>query len=91
MENVMKRKSVDLPSVVLDRLSEMAVRSGKTLKEYMESVLTVKAEHGSPSPSGDAWFDDEENIRMVKDGIEDLESGKGNVYSSAELKTRLGL
>lgn len=89
MENVMKRKSVDLPSDVLDRLSEMAVRSGKTLKAYMESVLTGKA--GSPSPSGDAWFDDDENIRMVKDGIDDLDSGKGNVYSSAELKTRLGL
>ena len=91
METVMKRKSVDLPSDVLDRLSGMALRSGKTLKAYMESVLTGKAELVSPSPSGDAWFDDEENISMVKDGIADLESGKGNVYSSAELKARLGL
>lgn len=87
----MKRKIVDLPSDILERLSEMAVKSGKTLKAYMEGVLASKAEEGRVSPSGDEWFDDEENMRIVKKGIEELESGDSRVYTSSELKMRLGL
>lgn len=91
METTMKRKIVDLPSDILERLSEMAVKSGKTLKAYMEGVLASKAEEGRVSPSGDEWFDDEENMRIVKKGIGDLESGDSRVYTSSELKMRLGL
>ena len=50
METTMKRKIVDLPSDILERLSEMAVKSGKTLKAYMEGVLASKAEEGRVSP-----------------------------------------
>lgn len=90
MEAVLKRKSVDLPADVLARLSAMAVASGRTLKSYMENVLTCKAEE-NPSPSNDPWFDDPENMKIVKRGIKELEEGKGKVYTASQLKARLGL
>ena len=68
MDITVKRKNIDLPVDVLERLAAMARKSGKTLKGYMESVLTSKSEETGISPSGDAWFDDPNNIRIVKHG-----------------------
>lgn len=31
----------------------------------------------NPSPSGDSWFNDPENIASVNRGIEDIKAGKG--------------
>ena len=90
METIMKRESIDLPADVMDRLAEMALQSGKTLKTYMEGVLVRKASESNPSPSTDSWFDDEENMRIVRSGIRSLETDGGKIYTSAELKQRLG-
>ena len=42
------------------------------------------------SSSADPWFEDEENRRIVRSGINSLEAGGGKIYTSAELKQRLG-
>lgn len=92
MDATLKRKNIDLPTDVLAKLSAMAMASGRTLKNYMESILVNKAtETPNPSPSNDPWFDNPDNIRMVKHGIQQLENGEGKVYSASELKSRLGL
>ena len=91
MEMTLKRKSIDLPINVIENLSIMARKSGNTLKEYMESILTNKAAEANPSPSGDTWFDNPANIKMVNHGIKQLEEGKGTVYTASELKARLGV
>lgn len=91
MELILKRENIDLPMDVLEKLSELACRSGKSLKCYMESVLTSKAEELNPSPSHDSWFDKPENMRIVNQGIRQLEKGEGRVFTASELKTRLGL
>lgn len=86
-----KRTHIDLPVDVLERLTTFARKSGKTLKGNIESVLTSKSEETGISPSGDTWFDDQENIRVVKHGITQLENGEGTVYTASELKKRLGV
>ena len=91
MDITVKRKNIGLLFDVLERLAAMACKSGKTLKGNMESVLTSKSEEKGISLSGDTWFDDQENIRVVKHLITQLENGEGTVYTASELKKRLGV
>lgn len=90
-----KRKNIDLPSEVIQKLSLMAISQGKSLKSFIESILISKADSLSievaenPSPSGDPWFVDPDNIKEVKKGLADIESGKTTSYSLAELKDML--
>ncbi|MCM1348811.1 MAG: hypothetical protein NC338_05300 [Firmicutes bacterium] len=92
-----KRKNIDLPVDTLQKLSIMAVAQGKSLKKYIESILISKADsisvniNENPSPSGDNWFDNPENIASVKQGITELKAGKGHAYSMDELRDILGL
>lgn len=59
METTLKRKNIDLPVEVLQKLSLMAVAQGRSLKAYIEQLLIAKANsitievHENPSPSGD--------------------------------------
>ena len=86
MEATLRRQSIDLPADVLARLSELAVESGKSLKSYMEGVLVNTAQRaGNPSPSGDTWFDDPENIQMILTGKKQIEQGKCTSYTADEL------
>ena len=61
-----KRKNIDLPVDVLQRLSVLAASQGKSLKAFIEHLLVVKANSISvevlenPSPSGDSFFEDTE-------------------------------
>ena len=63
-----KRKNIDLPVDVLQRLSVLAASQGKSLKAFIEHLLVVKANSISvevlenPSPSGDSFFEDAENM-----------------------------
>lgn len=45
----------------------------------------------SPSPSGDTWFEDAENMASVKRGIEDAEQGRKKAYTMDELKNLLSV
>lgn len=97
METVIRRKNIDLPVDVLQKLSLMAVAQGRSLKSYIEQVLISKADSisieikESPSPSGDAWFDVPENMSSVKKGMAELKEGQGKEYSVDEIKSVLGI
>ena len=43
METIIKRKNIDLPIEVLQKLSLMAVAQGRSLKAYIEQILINKA------------------------------------------------
>ena len=90
-----KRKNIDLPVDTLQKLSVMAIAQGKSLKNYIETLLIKKADSikveisENPSPSGDAWFNDPKNIDSVKRGIAEMEAGKGKAYSTDDLRKLL--
>lgn len=92
-----KRKNIDLPIETLQKLSLLAVSQGKSLKKFIESILIAKANTVSvdvsenPSPSGDPWFNDPENIASIKRGLAELKAGKGRAYSLEEIKEILGV
>jgi hypothetical protein len=92
-----KRKNIDLPVETLQKLSVMAVAQGKSLKKYIEMVLISKADSitvevsENPSPSGDPWFDDPENIASVKRGLEDMKAGRVYEMTSDDIRKMIGL
>lgn len=92
-----KRKNIDLPVDTLQKLSIMAVAQGKSLKNYIETLLISKANSvaievsESTSPSGDKWFDDPENMASVKRGLAEMKAGKGRAYSMDEIRELLGV
>lgn len=94
METIrLQRRNIDLPVEAIDRLSSMAMAHGKTLKSYIEQLLISKAglADNNPSPSGDEWYNDSENIAMVKEGMAQVEKGLATPCSDAEIKELLGL
>ena len=97
METTIKRKNIDLPVEVLQKLSVMAVAQGRSLKAYIEQLLIAKANsisieiHENPSPSGDKWFDNPENRESVHRGIQEMNEGHGKAYTMDEIRERLGL
>lgn len=92
-----KRKNIDLPVDTLQKLSLMAVAQGKSLKKYIESILITKADSiavevtENPSPSGDPWFNDPENLALIDRGVEEMKTGMGKVYSMDEIRNLLGV
>ena len=96
MEATITRNDIDLLIDTIQKLSVMAVAQGKSLKAYIEQILISKANSISvevrenPSPTGDAWFNDPENMKSVNKGISEMKSGKGKVYTIGEIKKTLG-
>jgi hypothetical protein len=92
-----KRKNIDLPVDTLQKLSIMAVAQGKSLKNFIETLLISKANSvaievsENPSPSGDPWFNDPENMASVQRGILEMKAGKGRAYSMDEIRDMLGV
>ena len=90
-----KRKNIDLPVDTLQKLSIMAVAQGKSLKNFIETILISKANavavevSENPSPSGDPWFNDPENIASLNRGIAEMKAGKGRAYSMEEIRELL--
>ncbi len=90
-----KRKNIDLPVETFQKLSLLAVSQGKSLKAYIESVLIAKADtvvvevKENPSPSGDEWFENPENVESVKRGVAEMRAGYGRAYSMDELRNLL--
>lgn len=92
-----KRKNIDLPVDTLQKLSIMAVAQGKSLKNFIETILITKANSvavavdENPSPSGDPWFNDPENMASVMRGVAEMKAGKGRAYSMEEIRELLGV
>lgn len=97
MEAITKRKNIDLPIDTFQKLAVLAAAQGRSLKNYIEQILISKANSVSiditanPSPSGDKWFDNPDNIASINRGLAQLQSGLGRQVSAAELKADLGL
>ena len=45
----------------------------------------------NPSPSGDPWFDDPQNMAIVLEGVAQHKKGMGRVYTMEEIREMLGL
>lgn len=92
-----KRKNIDLSVDTLKKLSIMAASQGKSVKAFIENLLETKANSLSievstnPSPSGDPWFDDPENMASVMRGIEDAKQGIVTAYTIDDIKNLLGV
>lgn len=92
-----KRKNIDLSVDTLKKLSIMAALQGKSVKAFIENLLETKANSLSievstnPSPSGDPWFDDPENMASVMRGIEDAKQGRVTAYTIDDIKNLLGV
>ena len=92
-----KRKNIDLPVDVFQKLSIMAASQGKSLKNFIETILISKANtvtievKKNPSPSGDPWFDDPRNMASVQRGIAEMKAGKGRPYTMDEIRDLLGV
>lgn len=97
MGTTIKRKNIDLPVEVLQKLSLMAVAQGRSLKAFIEHILITKANsitievRENPSPSGDKWFSDPENMASVRQGIQEMNDGQGKVYTLEEIREKLGV
>ena len=97
METIIKRKNIDLPIEVLQKLSLMAVAQGRSLKAYIEQILINKANsisfevHENPSPSGDEWFENADNMDSINRGIQEMNEDQGKVYTMDEIRKRLGV
>lgn len=59
-------------------------------KKLVELVVTEKLDD-NPSPSGDTWFDDPDNLAMVLKGIEEIKEGKGREVGMDDIRELLGL
>ena len=92
-----KRKNIDLSVDTLKKLSIMAASQGKSVKAFIENLLETKANSlrievsTNPSPSGDPWFDDPENMASVMRGIEDAKQGRVTAYTIDDIKNLLGV
>lgn len=92
-----RRKNIDLPVETLQKLSIMATAQGKSLKRYIEAILISKANSVSievkenPSPSGDPWFDDPENLAELDEGIRQHKEGKTRAFTMEEIRAMLGV
>ncbi|MCM1452695.1 MAG: hypothetical protein NC102_10595 [Clostridium sp.] len=92
-----KRKNIDLPIETLQKLSLMAVSQGKSLKNFIETLLIAKADSivvevsENPSPSGDSWFNDPQNMASIHRGISEFKAGKGKAYTMEEIRAKLGV
>lgn len=65
----------------------VVIKSGK--KYYELTVSEVIYANPNPSPSGDEWFEDPENVKIVKEGIASYKAGKVKKFDDTKLKNAL--
>lgn len=93
-----KRKNIDLPIDVLQKLSIMAASQGKSLKAFIEHLLVTKAnaltfEVSNPSPSNDPYFAEPNNLAEIGKRVNEHKEGKTQttvvLQSAEEIKSFL--
>lgn len=91
-----KRKNIDLPADVLQKLSVLAASQGKSLKAFIEHLLVAKANSVSveisdnPSPTSDPFFENPANRAEVEARVKAHKAGKTKtavtLHSAEEIK-----
>lgn len=85
-----KRKNIDLPVDVLQKLSVMAASQGKSLKAFIENLLILKADSisvevsANPSPSADPFFEDPDNLAEIEVRVKEHKAGKAKTAITLE-------
>lgn len=93
----LKRKNIDLTENTIRKLSILAAAQGRSLKGYIEDILTDKANSveisvvENPSPSGDPFFADPNNVEYIKTAISESKKSTGRVFTLEEINKALGL
>ncbi len=90
--------------MLLLTVSEFRGNISKYLKMAITEKIAVKSPSGifnitpceeirtNPSPSGDPYFDNKENLRDIEIGMQEAKEGKYKLYNSEEeLKAMMGL
>jgi hypothetical protein len=92
------RKNLDINTEVLRCAKIAAADAGISVKRYLENLLElhvpkieIRKKHVNPSPSGDPWFDDPENIKMLEKSDQEFREGKYGEMTLEEIGQRLGL
>lgn len=67
-------------------LSEAVEQAIDSLHQRMETAC-----RNNPSPSGDPWWDDPENVAKVERALEQERQGLGKIYTREEIRQLLGL
>ncbi len=64
-----------------------------TLKKVLSALdfEVIDDEFKNPSPSGDKWFENPENLELIKIGEKQLREGKGILLTKELQKELLGL
>lgn len=90
--------------MLLLTVTEFRSNMSKYLKMAITEHIAIKSPAGifditpskdvriNPSPSGDSYFDNKENLRDIEIGMQEAKEGKYKLYNSEEeLKRMLGL
>lgn len=88
MDTTVQGFYLDVPKSEVKFFQQLAKKMGWTVSA--KETLNVETST-SPSPSGDTWFDDPENMASVMRGIEDAEQGRKKAYTMDELRNLLGV
>jgi hypothetical protein len=70
---------------VLDKFRELARKHNVSFREWK------LANNGNPSPSGDPYFDNPNNIKEILEGVKEAKEGKTVKMTRDERKKLLGL
>lgn len=99
------RTEKNLTQVQLSELAKVSVQQISKMENGHEDVSITKIGrvlralgcparlvlYENPSPSGDPWFNDPENIASLNRGIAEMKAGKGRAYSMEEIKAILDI
>ncbi|TGX84066.1 hypothetical protein E5358_00040 [Palleniella muris] len=87
METIMEAYNtltLNVPASKMKLLRSLAKELGCTVQKSKKSKLSV-------SPSGDKWFENQENLAAIRRGEEDLKNGRCHTMTMEEIKDALGL
>lgn len=74
------------------QLQDRATRLKRELNTLIEEILRLYLLPSfNPSPSGDPWFDDPENMAIFLRGVEEERQGLSTEHTIEELREMIGL
>ena len=83
--------SVSIPPCDLSFFNDLAKLRGWKTRTRATRKQKVSTNPDNPSPSGDPWFDDPENMAMLREAIAEAKKGGGTVFTKEERRKLLGL